>query len=592
MVHIENLNTYITYIENDRLGFEKRWLIPPVQRFFGRLRGRSYDSVKIANASFTQENMGILQEKLSEIGGRNASIDLVRVILSQISVSEAQLSDVGMGKLLGSIQKKVGTTSPLAKRIAEVKEKVFLEKYGLPGSLVDTDPQSIQFLVKSRLLYTIVGLQDTSEDKKSFKIEEGKIYIPVNGVQTPVHTLVDRFSYDPVHLQLVEKETNLPWNYLLPQGLIQKDRGGNDELLHVTKLTKQEREELLEHAKKNRRLSFKGEEPTCVLQISTNPPNRLGKVARFPLMQGVEALDPVHIGFRIIDQEGNVFSTGFLTTDEGRYKKGIFNLFGSVNGGPGLVDYNDFRPFKGRFVTSIPMTQSTCEGVLKRVNEMRARGVRFNQGTQNCTSMALDILSQTGINIDNKLTRLEAAKAFLPHMASFPILNKIFAFSVSLSEKIAKKTKLPTLGEVERLFDKTVRLILTPIRFIDNIICNIVLLILGAGKGSPVRENVFTSGKGGRLRSFKSMINSPLEIFSSKPTTFSHSGPLIAWQLEQESTLFYTYKGPNMTVLPKGGELPSEEQKAAHKRFGNKEITTPTVWTKVANVLSKPTEWL
>jgi len=127
-------------------------------------------------------------------------------------------------------------------------------------------------------------------------------------------------------------------------------------------------------------------------------------------------------------------------------------------------------------------------------------------------------------------------------------------------------------------------------RFNDNIIFNTVMLVLGAGKGTPVRENVFTSGKGGRLRSFKSMINSPLQIFSSKPTTFAQSGVLIAWQLKQESTLFYTYNGPNMTVLPKGGAPSSKKQKAAYKRFGNKEVVTPTVWTKVTKVLSKPTE--
>jgi len=652
MAKVENLNKYNAYIKNDQLVFEKKGPIPAAQRFFGRIRGRSYDSVKVADVSFEQKDIRVLQQKLSEVGEKEIPIELVQVIFSEKAISEVKF-DTKIEKLLGSIQKKLGTTSPLAKRIAEVKERVSLriacETYGLPESLLETDYDSVRFLLKSRLLYTIKGFENTSDNGKSLKIKDGKIYIPINGVQTPVQNITNRFSYDPVHIQLVEKETNLPWNYLLPEGLIQKAREGDDELLPAIKLTKKEREQLLEHAKKNKQPEFKkDEEPTCVLQISTNPPERLGKVGRFPLMHGFQVLDPVHIGFRIIDQEGNVYSTGFLTTDENQYKKGIPNLFASVNGKPGLVDYDEFRPFKGRFVTSVPMTQSTCEGILERVNEMRARGVRFNQGTQNCTSMALDILQQTGINIDNKLTRLQAAKALLPHMASFPVLNKIFYFSVSLSEKIAKKTKLPTLGEAERIFDKTVRLILTPIRVIDNIIFNTIMLVLGGGKGTPVPANVFKSNekvlkqikekqdclkalrvqekeletnseheklaeirnlkitplkkelkelkelknRSNKLHSFKYMINSPLQIFSSKPTTFSHSGVLIAWQVKQESTLFYTYNGPNMTVLPKEGSPPSKEQKAAHERLGNKEVVKPTVWGKVAKVISKPTEWV
>jgi len=193
------------------------------------------------------------------------------VISSETSVSQVKTS-IETEKLLDSIQKKLGATSALAKRIAEVKERVSLlvvcEKYSLPESLLETDCESVQFLLKNRLLYTIIGFQNTSENGKSLEIRDGKIYMPVEGIQTPVHTIINRFSYDPAHLQLVEKETNLPWNYLLPEGLIKADRSGSDKLCPAIKLTEEERKELLKHAKKNKRPEFKkDEEPKDLKEV-------------------------------------------------------------------------------------------------------------------------------------------------------------------------------------------------------------------------------------------------------------------------------------------------------------------------------------
>lgn len=479
-------------------------------------------------------------------------------------------------KILTSLTKKVSAKTELGQALSRLREKVAIVKIwegvGLDPSVCETDYEGVNFLVKERLLYSIIGFQNSSAIGKSheqLQVRDGKVYILCEGKFLSAASLSKRFRYVKEELQLMEQGTNKAWNYLCPDGLVPVDRCKSDTILPSMSISKDEKDRLLNHAKKMSGMKFSEEKPaTSVLQIVTNPRKRF-KTPDFFLFDGLESMTPNHLGFRIIDEKGNVYSSGFASTaEEDVYCTGKKNYFASINGMPGITDYEEFRPHDGRLVTSIPLTTETCNKELHELQEMRTRGVRFNILTQNCSTMANQLLRIAGIKLDNRVSLYKFLKFLLPHYSSLSFVDKIKSTLILWSHKFSKATMTPSAEEATSVIGKIIRVILTPLRLLTNFAANLILLRHGANKGSPVMKDMYGERKGEEgLKKFSAVISSAKDLFSDRSHTVHHSGPFIEWQLSQPTTRYYKYKEPNMNILPEDGVVPPKGLKDSFRRF-------------------------
>jgi len=583
---VHSFDTHFYYIRNGTIGHEKKspiGFLRLLQRGAGCIRGRSYDKAKILASLFTVNVNNpaytpVLGKVLcSIIGDKKVTKKIESLINSLFHPQSAEsIGDLALQNrivpFLFKLKEKLPKGSELAKRVELVQEKVSVYKAwkesGRDLSLFKTDYESVRFLVKERLLYTIEGLERTSnlgKRRKQLIVRDGKLYALLEGKRIPVHSLIDKLRFDKDYLQLVEKTTGKPWLYLLPEGLQQIDRCSSEKLLPITRLDVNEMRRLRAHACKMEGTGFsKQMPPTCVYQLFTNP-RKIGKVPQSRLLDGLQALAPVHVGFRIIDQDGYVYSSGFASTlEEDKYCDGAFNMLATISGMPGTVDYEEFRPNEGRIVTSIPMTKETSDKMLDTLNEMREKKIRFSLLKQNCSCLAVYLARIAGVKIHQKVSRGEVFTNLLPHYSSYPRLNSIVSKIIMLSEKTSKKTRLPSVREMNYVVGKVFRAIKTPLRIISNIITNLILVVFGATRGSPLTGDEYVKpGKRG-VRRFFSIIQSPWDIISDAPTTVLHSGPVIDWQLQQKSTCRYVYKSPSMNVLPTN----SSKSGDWHRRYG------------------------
>lgn len=461
----------------------------------------------------------------------------------------------------------------LRTRLVDLRERINVSKIwtelGFDTSALTTDFESVRFLVKGRLIFSIAGLEQTSSfGQDQIRIESGKLFILCDGEFVPVSLLIDRFVYDKEDFQYKEKATGLFWNYLLPKGLVQIDRYKTASLVPTTQLSPEEKKLLLEHAGQFETLSFqKDHPPVAVLQIVTNPRKRIKRDSF--LFDGLEAQNPVHVGFRIIDENGDVFSSGFTYSDEEeKHRAGLRNYMASINGVPDITDFEEFRSHEGRRVTSIPMTKETCDRIKNEVRLMCAHGVRFNMLTQNCSRMASRMAELAGVTIDHKQTVYHTVPNIFPSLASFPRLQRVIEKLLTLSHKLSEKTLLPSVEEDIRFAKKIVAIAITPVRLITNLVLNLLFMALGAHKGSPMRQTLYEDSSNNGMRKFFAIISSPKDLFLT-PILY-HSGPIISWQDEQKSTCFYKYTKPSMNILPEPESTVPALKKRPYRRFGGR----------------------
>lgn len=447
--------------------------------------------------------------------------------------------------------------------LSQEKQKIYKKwaSLQLDASVLKTDYESARFLIEERLIFPIVGLQNTSaagKEHNPLEIRNGKLFIRSKEKFIPVKSLINRIQYNPTFLQWVDVTTNLPWLVTLQQGLIQKDRSGPTPLLPVTRLSRKEQKSLLTHACSFTGARFSKNHPArCVLQIVTNPQKTTSS-------ERIKALFPTHVFFRVIDQNGTVYSTGAAAASvkDNKFWTGPRKNLVSINGAPTTIDFEEFRPHGGRRVTSIPMTIETCDRVLAEINKMRKETFRFNYFKQNCSNIAMKILKIAGVSFNNRLSIYTLLSKVLPTSPLHNIVDRI----CFLSHKLSMKTLLPSLDECYWLASRCIYILTTPFRLITNLAFNILFLTQGANKGTAIKKNLYKVSSDPSLQYFSTLIHSFKDMF--KTPIIPHSSPIIAWQNEQKSTLFYPYKKPDMNILPEEGILVSEKEKRPYIPYG------------------------
>jgi len=605
--HIDDSSQEL-YLKRGQLGVDTKKsgsLARSFQHLKGRLCGKSYDSAQIAAAVFDStekeraDDILLLSHHLSHLTKRDAAT--VGLLVEAVSAPDspdaikALLTIKKALSFLSHIQKKLPKDSHLAQTIGDIQERVSVystwDRLGLEMSALETDYDSCTFLIKQRLIYTIVGFSNTSSigwtcDQLQFD-KMGKLTMRVEGTHVPVEEIKKRFSYNRNRQELVENKTQKGWTYTIPSGLVPRSSYDTQEIIPVTRLTKKEHTKLLTHAKTMESSSFASEPSSanCIFQICTNP-RQFKHIPFAPPLDGIHAFTETHVGFRIIDQNGNVYSSGFTwAEEEDTYCDGLQNALATISGMPGILDYEEFRPYEDRLVTSIPMTQETCDQMLKELNSMREKKVRYNAMTQNCTLLATELAKTAGVTIDQRLSRREVIGYMLPHFSSFAPFCKIAAKIASLSDTISKKTKLPSGKRARTILGMVTTIIFAPIRVINNILFNCILLGFGAGRGSPTTGKEYSLKQ--KAHALSALIQSPKDLLSSNPTTVYHPGPVIAWQLEQKSTCTYSYEGPSMNLLPEGTEAKIPKHLRPYKRFKIKTVPDTKSFAPITDKLKQ-----
>lgn len=462
-------------------------------------------------------------------------------------------------KKIKKIDPKQTEASTVLKRAATTAKWLDL---GLSKDLIHNDFAGAEFLLNTRVIYNIVGYQNTTaagkEIHKLTTNADNKIMILKEGVPVCAADLAKDYEFDK-EWQEVRSKTNPEerWNYFSPQGLVPVDRWTHKEFVPVEKLSTAEMNTLRDHAQ-----TFFPHQPAdplkdCVVQIFTNP-RKVVKGGNNPLLTRFEASAPVHAAIRVITSDGTVYSTGFgSTVDEDKQVEG--KMLATINGMPTILDYEEFRKHEGRVVTSIPITTDACNAILDKLQKYRDETIRFNLLAQNCTTLAVDVLDTTGVKVNNQVNAMEYINSSLPSVYTVPLVG-------TAARKIKKgatkvNESLPTVAQ------KAIQKGNAAIKYVPEkfaaIFANILTTTQGATVGTKQPENAIKETEG--MEKFQSMVENPLDLLSRDTTKLSHSLVLIQWQLQQKSTVVHPYENqPAMGILP---PAPSDEQKTIHNRL-------------------------
>ncbi|CCB87520.1 putative uncharacterized protein [Parachlamydia acanthamoebae UV-7] len=469
------------------------------------------------------------------------------------------------------------TTLKLLIQTAQLQTK--LERLGLDPHLASEDPQAVQFLFASRMIYNIVGFQNTSTNgKESHAIrqdENQRVMIKKQGAWVLVSEIMQDIESDAYsHLAgvvekrkegLDENQGRQRWNYFSPDGLVPVDRYTHPELYPVEQLSKEEMGELLAHAQ----LFAPEGEPfpadpnkTCVVQIYTNPRDLTKHDDNFFLAK-LSASIPMHAGIRVINADGAVYSTGLSGLPEEQPFKEGRNILATVNSAPAILDFEEFRPHEGRIVTSIPVTPEVFEEIMSTLNDYRMRTVRFNLTRQNCTYLANEILKKTGVtNLSNEMSLGKALAGTIPSPKNVKLIGKPLRAIDQKMENAMKKVK----KNVPKPMMTVARVPRKVIWFLPNAASKLLILGLGGAKGTSKKtgEGNASLDNSEEMANFPHLFPSATEVFKDNSIHLYHSLPLVQWQLQQQSTVVHSYQGkPAMGVVPSRDD---EELMAGEKR--------------------------
>ncbi|MBS0654174.1 MAG: hypothetical protein JSR46_00205 [Verrucomicrobia bacterium] len=586
-----------------------------VGRFFYKLCGfRDYHLDKIvscfakqtdiASSPIATNNLAFLCGKLAKGCGidddtykkvltaekllRKDPIDAMQRVAAESFLSQLS-TDSSLQKQLGSFQAKLGKDLPEARDVQSVLERAQLtsrwSELGLNPTLFNNDYEGAKFLIKTRVIYSIIGYQNSTADgpsKHEIKVDDqNRMMIKKEGSYVAAADLEKDFTFDKEWQEIASKaDKKERWNYFSPDGLVCVDRWLHPEFIPVEKLSEKEMVDLRAHAQQ---FYPEGKAPyselprDAVIQIFTNPRKQL-PLGDFPLITRLDASFPVHAAIRIITSDGQVYSTGFgSTVEEDKYTE-EGGMLTTINGMPTILDYEEFRKHEGRVVTSIPITTEACTKVLDKMIEYRQKTIRFNLAKQNCVQLAVDALDETGVKVNTIIKGKDFMRAIGPSSEALPAVGE----TVGKMKKTIKNITEGEFGNIPPELKIVARLVQAvflvglsleeAIAYLPSklatLFSNVLVYTLGGAAGSPIAETKTEGAEllenSGGLESFSKLIRNPLDLFNEDTSTLSHALPLIQWQLQQGSTAIHMYgKQPAMGILPP----PVTEESEAKKKY-------------------------
>jgi hypothetical protein len=430
------------------------------------------------------------------------------------------------------------------------KHRKLWEKLGLDGALYDNNVPFAEFLFETKLLFSIVGYQETmgAPASEGINIVDGQPCIMIQGEWRNFDWIQANLEYDDVQEWVHTKGyPDQIYTYISPRlgGFVMQSRHYYQNAFPVHQLTLEEMAALRKHA-------GAGEQDAIYQLVSTPRPSFSDWVV------------PVHISERVITSDGMVYSFGgqphpdlaaFIAPPG---SSGCAQFCKGASTGKGVVamsDYEEFRPFDGgeRLVTSAPMTGERAREVLEAIDQYKQHDqVRFNMLHQNCAKVGTEITRQAiGVDIDNRVTLGQIISNIFPDI---PVITT------------AWKTIKAVTGKFWNCFPEFMRMpfeILAEIVFyipnkLATFLTNLVVVILGGCRQAdnlrPVHDN--PNNQQG-MTQFSRLVRNFTDLFRDHPSDVYHHMPVIEWQRQQKTTVAYQYDKPRMYMLPPPEALPA-----------------------------------
>jgi len=433
---------------------------------------------------------------------------------------------------------------------SDPKHRATWKAFGLDGALYDEHLKFAEFLFKTKLIFSIVGYQETMgrPASEAFPVVDGKLCILIEKKWRDFDWIEANLYHDPVQEWFHAKGSPKHiYTYLSPclGGLNPKSRHYYENVFPVHELNEEEMASL-------RKLAG-AQEGEAIYQLVSTPRPSFSKW-----------IIPVHISERIITSDGTVYSFGAqpdpdlaaFIKPEG--SSGCTQFFNGASTGEGVVamsDYEEFLSFEGgeRLVTTLPISGDKAMEVLKKVDAYKANNqFRFNMLHQNCAKVGVELTKEaTGVVIDNKLTALQVLFNTLPEI---PLLSTAF--------KTMKVVIVPFWEWLPECFTKPCEMAASIIFFIPSkmatFLTNLIILILGGYRQAddlePENDNRDNQHE---ITQFSRLIKDFTDLFREHPSDIYHHVPVIQWQRQHPKTIAYQYEGkPKMFMLPPLPALP------------------------------------
>lgn len=512
---------------------------------------------------------------------------------SQMKMEQDLLHEIRTNKKfhknIVKLKRSLDKNTPEAQTLTFLLEKAHLQnklaEIKLNPSLVDQDFKAVKLLFSTRLIYNIVGFQNTTAAGKVLheikQTPEGKIMIRKQDQWVEFSKILDEFEIDkdtPLR-GLVEKkkageteETDRQrWNYFSPHGLIPVDRYKDPQLQPVEQLSPDEMSSLLAHAQTFDPEGKVDPQKTCVIQVFTNPATLSKHDDNFFLTR-LSASLPVHAGIRMIDADGKVYSTGLSgLPEEQQLREGKRNIMMTINSAPAILDFTEFQRHDGSIVTSIPITPEVFKENMDKLNAYRQQTVRFNIAKQNCVYLAQELLQNAGHDPKPDLSAGELFSGILPSVNNVTLIGK----PLKKVDRKVNEVREKVIGIMPKPIKKAKAISHKVVWFIPSMITKLAIKNAGGGRGTPKKHDLGSQGldNANEMSNFSHLLPKE-EIFDNQSLNLKYSLPLIQWQLKQKSTKVQTYEGaPKMGVLPPTDEKFVEEGEAKKKKFVKKFLT-------------------
>ncbi len=437
----------------------------------------------------------------------------------------------------------------------EKQDKKIKEKWlqlGLSSSVIETDPDCVRILITSGIIYPLVGYANSFDHSEagSIRLENEQLMLKIQGSWKSWKEINQLLMQDPKNKTRMISRNNpgQVWSYVSHLGFIPKDRLHYEHIYPVALLSEAQYEKVKALAKhfldKNSEVDV-GIEKTGILQLMTTSQQEIS--TPFYLE---------HCTIRIIRKVNGkyeLYSMGSEMT-ENEYRKTMpgnswisTSILTTVETKIGMCDFQEFRHKDLCRVTSIPLSEERTNAILKMIDQISQKQLRFNYIQQNCLSLVHEVMKLSGYEMPD--LRITPAQ-----LLCWKLINHENSLIRRMNDKV-----LHVFGEIDQMIPSSMRNVIKPICYpahcilnkVSTVFTNFVVAAMGGWKMSmPLApgstEDPLSQNQG--MISFSRLIRSPLSLWEDGPSVLHHSLPLIEWQLKQLST-FVTHPKKNMPKL-------------------------------------------
>lgn len=430
------------------------------------------------------------------------------------------------------------------------ERRITLEKrwisLGLPVEVLEGSWSCVETIFASGMAYSLSAFLKLHPDRNCIRFNRDiqDVEVLFEGAFMPWKAFESTYMWSKKQDSFIDKgnkEQEITFTDA-PVGFIRKSRYTYDEPFPTTTLDAAQ----LRSVKQQATLFTGAQElPHAVVQVFTSPGGFSGPDWLCNAFAQTGSV-PSHCGIRVISNTGDVYTFGYMMDPkEETTWASPFRLASTVKASIGMIDYDEFRRFGKRFVTSLPLTEDAYKKVMAYLgSKQKANDSVFNFGRDNCASFSASVLHEAGYSLPDlhvSVSRFFGGLLIAPIM-HLPVVGKvlkavggIFASFFSGIRTVGStffpsKLACPILGPVTYLADK----VLAVVKWCFS-------WVLGATKMSPY----VTKTVGDRVTPFLSVG----DLFRIGATDMVSSEGLLAWMQQQRSTKEYVYRGPELTVL-------------------------------------------